>query len=159
MSNFPLTFTGDSLSSGNTIQGIQVFTVMVHPICVRKTCNIALNQTGLPVMSLTTVPHLDAIRPYTPMRGALSTVWFDRNKITPDCPEHRESIDGMCNTLGSIIQDEVNAGIPKHRMLIGMDLILTSCLLHVQIGTFIIGSFGALFKNTPTVPTPPMLTN
>ena len=78
------------------------------------------------------------------MRGALSTVWFDRNKISPDSPEHRESIDGMCNTLGSIIQDEVNAGIPKHRMLIGMDLILPSCLLRVKIGTFIIDSIGAL---------------
>ncbi|KAK2910680.1 hypothetical protein Q8A73_008395 [Channa argus] len=58
-------------------------------------------------------------RPYTPMRGALSTVWFDRYKISQDCPEHLESIDAMCSTLNSIIQEEVNAGIPKHRMLIG----------------------------------------
>lgn len=59
------------------------------------------------------------------MRGALSTVWFDRYKISRDCPEHLESIDTMCSTLGSIIQDELNAGIPKHRMLIGMGLILS----------------------------------
>ncbi|XP_057691418.1 lysophospholipase-like protein 1 isoform X2 [Corythoichthys intestinalis] len=58
-------------------------------------------------------------RPYTPMHGALSTVWFDRYKISHDCPEHLQSIDAMCNTLGSIIQDEVNAGIPKHRIIIG----------------------------------------
>ncbi|XP_078028180.1 lysophospholipase-like protein 1 [Epinephelus lanceolatus] len=58
--------------------------------------------------------------PYTPMQGALSTVWFDRQNISRDCPEHQESIDSMCNTLGSIIQDEVNAGIPKHRLIIDM---------------------------------------
>ncbi|XP_026149741.1 lysophospholipase-like protein 1 isoform X2 [Mastacembelus armatus] len=78
-------------------------------------------QLGLPVMKLqlTSNTPLDAIRPYTPMRGAISTVWFDRYKISPHCPEHLESIDVMCNTLGSIIQDEVAAGIPKNRIVIG----------------------------------------
>lgn len=66
------------------------------------------------------------------MRGALSTVWFDRYKISRDCPEHLESIDSMCSSLGSIIQEEVNAGIPKHRVLIGMGLIVTLCVLHVS---------------------------
>ncbi|KAG1936160.1 lysophospholipase-like protein 1 [Pimephales promelas] len=58
-------------------------------------------------------------RPYTPMRGALSHVWFDRHKISQDCPEHLESIDSMCDHLGAIVQDEIRAGIPKHRMVIG----------------------------------------
>ncbi|KAM9805710.1 lysophospholipase-like protein 1 [Syngnathus typhle] len=58
-------------------------------------------------------------RPYTPMNGALSTVWFDRYKISYESPENLQSIDAMCSTLGSIIQEEVNAGIPKHRMIIG----------------------------------------
>ncbi|XP_051922561.1 lysophospholipase-like protein 1 [Hippocampus zosterae] len=58
-------------------------------------------------------------RPYTPMHGVLSTVWFDRYKISYDSPEHLQSIDAMCSTLGSIIQDEVLAGIPKHRIIIG----------------------------------------
>ncbi|CAG02781.1 unnamed protein product, partial [Tetraodon nigroviridis] len=57
--------------------------------------------------------------PYTPMRGALSNVWFDRYKISRDCPEHLESIDTMCSTLGALIQDEVNAGIPAHRIIVG----------------------------------------
>ncbi|KAF7645954.1 hypothetical protein LDENG_00195740, partial [Lucifuga dentata] len=57
-------------------------------------------------------------RPYTPMRGAPSTVWFDRYKISRDCAEHLESIDDMCITLGTIIDEEMNAGIPKHRMII-----------------------------------------
>ncbi|XP_077431848.1 lysophospholipase-like protein 1 [Vanacampus margaritifer] len=58
-------------------------------------------------------------RPYTPMHGSLSTVWFDRHKISYDSPEHLQSIDAMCSTLGSIIQEEVSAGIPKHRIIIG----------------------------------------
>ncbi|XP_042346080.1 lysophospholipase-like protein 1 [Plectropomus leopardus] len=87
-------------------------------------------------------------RPYTPMQGALSTVWFDRHKISRDCPEHKESIDSMCNTLGSIIQEEVNAGIPKHRMIIGgfsmggaMALHLV-CRYHPDVaGVFALSSF------------------
>ncbi|XP_036931523.1 lysophospholipase-like protein 1 [Acanthopagrus latus] len=87
-------------------------------------------------------------RPYTPMRGALSTVWFDRYKISRDCPEHLESIDAMCSTLGSIIQDEVNAGIPKHRIIIGgfsmggaMALHLV-CRYHPDVaGVFALSSF------------------
>ncbi|KAG7474519.1 lysophospholipase 1 [Solea senegalensis] len=59
------------------------------------------------------------VRPYTPMRGALSNVWFDRYKISRDSPEHLESVDAMCSSLGSIIEDEVKAGIPKHRIIIG----------------------------------------
>ncbi|XP_061632965.1 lysophospholipase-like protein 1 isoform X2 [Phyllopteryx taeniolatus] len=58
-------------------------------------------------------------RPYTPMYGALSNVWFDRYKISNNSPEHLQSIDAMCCALGSIIQDEVTAGIPKHRIIIG----------------------------------------
>ncbi|XP_053289380.1 lysophospholipase-like protein 1 isoform X2 [Pleuronectes platessa] len=60
-------------------------------------------------------------RPYTPMRGAMSTVWFDRLKISRDCPEDLESIDDMCSTLGSIIEGEVNAGIHKDRVVIVLE--------------------------------------
>ncbi|XP_051263315.1 lysophospholipase-like protein 1 isoform X1 [Dicentrarchus labrax] len=87
-------------------------------------------------------------RPYTPMRGSLSTVWFDRYKISRDCQEHLESIDTMCTTLRSVIQDEVNAGIPKHRIVIGgfsmggaMALHLV-CRYHPDIaGVFALSSF------------------
>uniref|UniRef100_A0A8C8C726 palmitoyl-protein hydrolase n=1 Tax=Oncorhynchus tshawytscha TaxID=74940 RepID=A0A8C8C726_ONCTS len=53
------------------------------------------------------------------MRGVLSNVWFDRYKISRDCLEHLESIDAMANSLGAVIQAEVRAGVPKHRMIIG----------------------------------------
>lgn len=87
-------------------------------------------------------------RPYTPMRGALSNVWFDRVKISRDCPEHLDSIDAMATTLGSVIQDEVNAGIPKHRIVIGgfsmgggMALHL-ACRFHPDVaGVFALSSF------------------
>ncbi|RMC12380.1 hypothetical protein DUI87_09895 [Hirundo rustica rustica] len=58
-------------------------------------------------------------RPYTPMKGASSHVWFDRYKICNDCPEHIESIDSMCRGLTDLINDEVKNGIAKNRILIG----------------------------------------
>ncbi|KAM4695312.1 lysophospholipase-like protein 1 isoform 2-T2 [Discoglossus pictus] len=59
------------------------------------------------------------IRPYTPMRGALSTVWFDRHKISIRSPEHLESVDSMCHALTSVINEEMKAGIMKNRILLG----------------------------------------
>ncbi|NXE32576.1 LYPL1 protein, partial [Ptilorrhoa leucosticta] len=58
-------------------------------------------------------------RPYTPMKGAFSNVWFDRYKICNDVPEHIESIDSMCRGLTDLINDEVKNGIAKNRILIG----------------------------------------
>ncbi|XP_053568482.1 lysophospholipase-like protein 1 [Bombina bombina] len=58
-------------------------------------------------------------RPYTPMRGALSNVWFDRHKISFESPEHLESVDAMCHILSSLINEEVNIGIKKSRILLG----------------------------------------
>uniref|UniRef100_A0A3B1KJJ2 palmitoyl-protein hydrolase n=1 Tax=Astyanax mexicanus TaxID=7994 RepID=A0A3B1KJJ2_ASTMX len=87
-------------------------------------------------------------RPYTPMHGALSHVWFDRHKISRDCPEHLESIEEMCSNLGAVVQDEIRAGVPKHRMVIGgfsmggaMALHL-ACRYHQDIaGVFALSSF------------------
>lgn len=82
------------------------------------------------------------------MRGALSNVWFDRLKISRDCEEHLDSIDSMAQTLGSIIQDEVSAGVPKHRIILGgfsmggaMALHL-ACRFHPDVaGVFALSSF------------------
>uniref|UniRef100_A0A8I5NGA9 Lysophospholipase-like protein 1 n=1 Tax=Papio anubis TaxID=9555 RepID=A0A8I5NGA9_PAPAN len=59
------------------------------------------------------------VRSYTPMKGGLSNVWFDRYKISNDCPEHLESIDVMCQVLTDLIAEEVKSGIKKNRILIG----------------------------------------
>ncbi|KAK2854700.1 hypothetical protein Q7C36_006569 [Tachysurus vachellii] len=87
-------------------------------------------------------------RPYTPMQRALSHVWFDRYKISRDCPEHLESIEEMCSNLGAVVQDEIQAGLPKHRMIIGgfsmggaMALHL-ACRYHQDVaGVFAMSSF------------------
>lgn len=62
-------------------------------------------------------------RPYTPLKGGLSNVWFDRFKISMDCPEHLESIDSMCQVLSGLVDEEVKTGIQKSRILIGEDFI------------------------------------
>ncbi|XP_048699162.2 lysophospholipase-like protein 1 isoform X2 [Caretta caretta] len=61
----------------------------------------------------------ESLRPYTPMRGALSTVWFDRWKISNECPEHIETIDSMCRVLTNVIDDEVKNGISKNKIILG----------------------------------------
>ncbi|XP_026857423.2 lysophospholipase-like protein 1 isoform X2 [Electrophorus electricus] len=87
-------------------------------------------------------------RPYTPMHGALSHVWFDRYKISRNCPEHLESIEEMCSNLGAVVHDEIRAGVPEHRMVIGgfsmggaMALHL-ACRYHQDVaGVFSLSSF------------------
>jgi len=59
------------------------------------------------------------LRPYTPMKGGISSVWFDRLKISNDCPEHLESINIMCQVLTDLIDDEIKSGIKKNRILVG----------------------------------------
>lgn len=39
-------------------------------------------------------------------------------KISQDCPEHLESIDSMCDHLSAIVKKGIQAGIPKHRIVI-----------------------------------------
>ncbi|XP_018427487.1 PREDICTED: lysophospholipase-like protein 1 [Nanorana parkeri] len=58
-------------------------------------------------------------RPYTPMMGAMSNVWFDRYKISIDSAEHLESVDSMCSTLTDLIREETESGIQKNRILLG----------------------------------------
>ncbi|OCT79428.1 lysophospholipase-like protein 1 isoform X1 [Xenopus laevis] len=58
-------------------------------------------------------------RPYTLMNGALSSVWFDRYKISVHSPEHLESLDSMCRDLTSLINEELKMGIEKNRILLG----------------------------------------
>ncbi|XP_040286381.1 lysophospholipase-like protein 1 [Bufo bufo] len=58
-------------------------------------------------------------RPYTPMKGGISNVWFDRYKISMDSPEHLDSINPMCQVLTDLIKEEVASGIAKNRILLG----------------------------------------
>ncbi|XP_078000913.1 lysophospholipase-like protein 1 [Glandiceps talaboti] len=70
-------------------------------------------------------PHIKIIyptaptRPYTPMMGQMSTVWFDRLRIANNVPENQETIDTMAQTLGELIDIEVSEGIQKQRIILG----------------------------------------
>ncbi|XP_038252084.1 lysophospholipase-like protein 1 isoform X1 [Dermochelys coriacea] len=79
---------------------------------------ISLHFNFFPVQRETCYLHLGN-GPYTPMRGALSTVWFDRWKISNECPEHIESIDSMCQVLTNVIDEEVKNGISKNKIILG----------------------------------------
>uniref|UniRef100_A0A8D0KJ62 Lysophospholipase-like protein 1 n=1 Tax=Salvator merianae TaxID=96440 RepID=A0A8D0KJ62_SALMN len=92
--------------SGDTGQGIRTWIKQV------------LNQ-DLSFQHIRLIYPTAPARPYTPMRGSLSNVWFDRYKISNDCPEHTETIDSMCQALTGLIDDEVKNGIKKNRILLG----------------------------------------
>ncbi|KAL1494001.1 hypothetical protein ABEB36_009676 [Hypothenemus hampei] len=61
------------------------------------------------------------LRPYTPLNGEvrLSNVWFDRYSITPDVPEHTETLTETGEDIKQLINDIVNTGVPLNRIVIG----------------------------------------
>lgn len=48
-----------------------------------------------------------------------SNVWFDRQAISITVPEVKRSIDIICNKASELIHQEVCAGIPINRIVIG----------------------------------------
>jgi len=58
-------------------------------------------------------------RPYTPSGGAVSCVWFDRLQISPAVPEHVETMEETCQTIGELIDQEELSGIPRNRIILG----------------------------------------
>ncbi|KAF2902254.1 hypothetical protein ILUMI_03929 [Ignelater luminosus] len=98
------------------------------------------------------------LRPYTPINGELSRVWFDRYSITPDVPEHTETIESSGEEIKKIIQNEVDSGIPLNRIIIGGFSMGGALSLHTAYrflpglgGTFALSSFlnenSAVYKN------------
>lgn len=70
-------------------------------------------------------PHLKVlfptapIRKYTPLGGEPSHVWFDRENISPDVPEHLDTIEPMGKEIINLIDKEVTSGIPLEHIIIG----------------------------------------
>ncbi|KAF5308097.1 hypothetical protein FQR65_LT00639 [Abscondita terminalis] len=70
-------------------------------------------------------PHIKFIFPtaplrnYTPWGGQPGNTWFDRISVQMNVPEHIESIDEMGIILKSLIQEEVNAGVPLNNIILG----------------------------------------
>jgi hypothetical protein len=51
----------------------------------------------------------------------LSHVWFDRISISPDVPEHTETLQSAGKDVTNFIQQEVvKADIPESNIIIGM---------------------------------------
>lgn len=70
-------------------------------------------------------PHLRILfptaplRPYTPMNGEPSHVWFDRLKISPDVPEHKPDLEIIGKEVSEIIKSEISHGISPDRIIVG----------------------------------------
>ena len=62
---------------------------------------------------------LNYFRPYTAANGMKSNVWFDRKDVTPEVPEHTDSMEEMCKEVTKMIDIEVESGIPRHRVILG----------------------------------------
>nr|CAD7576672.1 unnamed protein product [Timema californicum] len=101
-----------------------------------------------------TFPHIRVVfptapfRPYTPLGGERSNVWFDRVDISPQVPEHIESVDNMARELVNLIQQEVSSGVPLNRIIVGgfsmggaMALHLGYRFLPQVAGVFALSSF------------------
>ncbi|KAK6182263.1 hypothetical protein SNE40_009983 [Patella caerulea] len=98
-------------------------------------------------------PHLDVIiptapeRPYSLYGGELSNVWFDRVDIAQDVPE-TESVSTICQELEPIVNDLVENGTPKNKIIIG-GFSMGGCLamhmayrFHPQVaGCFVLSGF------------------
>ncbi|XP_067680982.1 lysophospholipase-like protein 1 [Haliotis asinina] len=69
-------------------------------------------------------PHIRTVFPTAPMRrcsymgGSPMFMWFDRLAVSPDVAEH-DSVHEICHEISHLIDAEVQAGIPKHRILLG----------------------------------------
>ncbi|XP_057670907.1 lysophospholipase-like protein 1 [Diorhabda carinulata] len=60
------------------------------------------------------------LRPYTPLNGQLSNVWFDRYNITPDVPEHEETLHSIGKEMNNFITKITNENqITTSRIIIG----------------------------------------
>ena len=58
-------------------------------------------------------------RPYTLAGGERWNVWFDRPSLGLEGEEDRESVVATAALLGQLIDAEVKAGIPLHRIVLG----------------------------------------
>ncbi|KAJ8308475.1 hypothetical protein KUTeg_013349 [Tegillarca granosa] len=69
-------------------------------------------------------PHIKMVFPTAPVRsytrlgGQMTTAWYDRHDLSLEGKEDA-SVDKMCHVLNGLIQQEVDNGIPKERIMIG----------------------------------------
>ncbi|XP_037828557.1 lysophospholipase-like protein 1 [Lucilia sericata] len=70
-------------------------------------------------------PHIKVIyptapfKPYTPLGGQMSNVWFDRQTISIEAPENRQSLEDIYEKVNEMINEEVSQGVPVNRIIVG----------------------------------------
>ncbi|CAH1371094.1 hypothetical protein MTP99_012586 [Tenebrio molitor] len=117
------------------------------------------------------LPHVKFIfptaplRPYTPLDGGLSYVWFNRYDITPEVPEHVETLEEIKNDIKTLISKEVDSGIPLNKIIVGGFSMGGALALHTGYrfvpglgGVFALSSFlnheSAVYKDIQATETP-----
>ncbi|CAG5114753.1 unnamed protein product [Candidula unifasciata] len=73
------------------------------------------------------------LQPYRLLGGALSNVWFDRSSLSPRGTECLSSINQMALQLKKMVQEEVDAGVPENRIVIGGFSMGASMALHLGL--------------------------
>lgn len=76
-------------------------------------------------------------------------MWFDRLQISPNCTEHLESLNPMCEELKKLIDQEVKEGIPLNRIVIGKEKNYIIIIKELNILNFSLKYFYK-FKNIHT---------
>ncbi|GJQ82339.1 hypothetical protein Trydic_g411 [Trypoxylus dichotomus] len=72
-----------------------------------------------------TSPHLKflfptaPLRPYKPLNGEMSHVWFDRYDIVPTVPEHQETLASIDVQIKRLIDGEVANGTALNKIIVG----------------------------------------
>uniref|UniRef100_A0A1A9WTX2 palmitoyl-protein hydrolase n=1 Tax=Glossina brevipalpis TaxID=37001 RepID=A0A1A9WTX2_9MUSC len=99
-------------------------------------------------------PHIQIMYPtaplqsFTPLKGELSTVWFDIEKLAIDSKENRKSITNAYDHVNKMIKNEMMQGIPINRILVGGFSMGGTLALHAAYhlnpnlgGVFVFSSF------------------
>ncbi|CAH2005139.1 unnamed protein product [Acanthoscelides obtectus] len=117
------------------------------------------------------LPHINfyfptaPLRPYTPLGGSTSNVWFDRYNITPDVPEHIQTLEAIGQEMKGLIGKVADSGVPLNRIVIGGFSMGGALALHTAYrfspglaGAFALSSFlnnnSVLYSNVKTRDTP-----
>lgn len=77
-----------------------------------------------PVVQMLNLPHIKFILPHAPYRPVTLNnhyemrAWYDIFGLQPDSPQDEVGINGMQETINSMIEAEIARGIPSHRILL-----------------------------------------
>jgi hypothetical protein len=86
--------------------------------CIILCCSHLRNSHGMKLYILT--PAYPCKLSTGTIHFQLSHVWFDRISISPDAPEHTDTLECTTKDVTNFIRQEVvHAGIPERRIIVG----------------------------------------